>query len=181
MAFKQIGTKSSFVLFFLITWLSVASSNISGANNVDDVLRQNGCLCPCKPSEEKEYYIPIRRTSNWYGAVAFCNSVGMEIAEVLNEDEASALRQVLQEEESDLDMEFFWIGANDLGTLGTHRWGLSGRPVTYSNWTEGEPNHALSDDGQTERCVAIAKDTFVWNDFQCTGRKKFVCQQFRDE
>uniref|UniRef100_A0A182SG16 C-type lectin domain-containing protein n=1 Tax=Anopheles maculatus TaxID=74869 RepID=A0A182SG16_9DIPT len=151
--------------------------------SIPDVLRQNRCLCPCKPFEEKEYYIPIRRTSNWFGAVAFCNSAGMEIAEVLNADEANALRQVMIEEESDDDMEFFWIGANDLGVQGTHRWGLTGRPVTYSNWTVGEPNNALSDDGsnQTERCAAIAKDTFEWNDFQCTQHKKFVCQQFRDE
>lgn len=173
----------AFIVCFLLTCFSVAWSSLSGAKNVDDVLRQNGCLCPCKPFEEKEFYIPISRTSNWFGAVAFCSSVGMEIAEVLNEDEANALRQVIMEEESDIDVEFFWIGANDLGAQGTHRWGLTGRPVTYSNWTEGEPNNALSEDGreQTERCAAVAKHTFEWNDFQCTQRKKFICQQFRDQ
>ncbi|XP_053663526.1 C-type lectin domain family 4 member M-like [Anopheles marshallii] len=181
MTFKEHCVMGLYSIVILIAGFSVAWSNLTTANNVEGILQQNPCLCPCKPFEQKEYYVSSNRISDWFGAVAFCNSVGMEIAEVLNEEEANALHQTIQEEDPEEEKEFFWIGANDLGVQGTHRWGLTGRPVTYSNWTDGEPNNALDEDGQqSERCAAIAKDTLRWNDFQCTQRKKFVCQQFRE-
>ena len=121
------------------------------------------------------------QTSDWFGAVAYCHSVGMELTEVLNEDEARAMGEVIAEEESDSDDEFYWIGANDLGVQGTYRWALTGRPVLYSQWAAGEPNHARGENGQqpAERCVAVAMDKYEWNDFQCTQQKSFICQQFR--
>ncbi|XP_049293719.1 perlucin-like [Anopheles funestus] len=170
-------------IFVLFVGLFVAWSNLTVANNVEGMLQQNACLCPCKKFEQKEYYIPISRVSDWFGAVAFCNSVEMEIAEVLNADDADALQQVIREEDTDQDMEFYWIGANDLGEQGVYRWALTERAVTYSNWTDGEPNNARGEDGlqPAERCAAIAKDTFEWNDFRCTQKKKFICQQFREQ
>ncbi|XP_052899384.1 C-type lectin 37Db-like [Anopheles moucheti] len=181
MAFKDGSVTGLYSILVFIAGFSVAWSNLTEKNNVEGILQQNLCLCSCKPFEQKEYYVPISRISDWFGAVTFCNSVQMEIAEVLNKEEAEALQQAIREEDPDEEVEFFWIGANDLGVQGTHRWALTGRPVTYSNWTDGEPNNALGEDQQSERCVAIAKDTFRWNDFQCTQRKKFVCQQFRAE
>uniref|UniRef100_A0A903Z0A9 C-type lectin domain-containing protein n=1 Tax=Anopheles minimus TaxID=112268 RepID=A0A903Z0A9_9DIPT len=169
-------------LFVVIASFSVAWSNLIGANNVESMLELNKCLCPCKPFEQKEYYIPMSGKSDWFGAVAFCNNAGMEIAEVLNVDDENALREVILEEDPEEEVDFFWIGANDLGEQGTHRWALTGRLVTYSNWTVGEPNNARGEDGDqpAERCAAIAKETLMWYDFQCTGLRKFVCQQFRE-
>uniref|UniRef100_A0A182PGF1 C-type lectin domain-containing protein n=1 Tax=Anopheles epiroticus TaxID=199890 RepID=A0A182PGF1_9DIPT len=176
-------TMKIFLFAILIASLAVAHSKDFGPKSVDEVLQQNRCLCPCKPFERKEYFIPLSRTSDWFGAVAFCHSIGMEIAEVLNEAEATALGEVIAEEESDSDPEFYWIGANDLGVQGTYRWSLSGRPVKYSRWAAGEPNNARGEDGQqpAERCAAVALDKLEWNDFRCTQQKRFICQQFRDE
>nr|ABP73477.1 CTLMA2 [Anopheles merus]AJC98326.1 CTLMA2 [Anopheles merus] len=169
------------MITIMITVITVVCGDLSVPKTVDDILQQNPCLCPCKPFEEKEYFIPISRTSDWFGAVAYCHSVGMELAEVLNEDEARAMGEVIAEEESDSDDEFYWIGANDLGVQGTYRWALTGRPALYSKWAPGEPNHARGENGQqpAERCVAVAMDKYEWNDFQCTQQKPFICQQFR--
>uniref|UniRef100_A0AAG5D626 C-type lectin domain-containing protein n=1 Tax=Anopheles atroparvus TaxID=41427 RepID=A0AAG5D626_ANOAO len=152
------------------------------ARTVNDILSANGCVCPCKPVEVKEYYIPISRTSDWFGAVAYCRSVDMEMAEVLNAAEAEALRETIAEE-FDPDTEFYWIGANDLGLQARYNWALTGRPVTYTNWAPGEPNNAREegDERPMERCVAVGKATLEWNDFLCKQEKKFVCQKFQDD
>ncbi|KFB35078.1 hypothetical protein ZHAS_00000969 [Anopheles sinensis] len=143
----------------------------------------NKCLCPCKPFAVKEYYIPISRTNDWFGAVSYCHSSKMEMAEVLNEAEAELLRETIAEEDSDPDSEFYWIGANDLVRPGRYDWSLTTRPVTYTNWASGEPNNARieGDDGPMERCVAIEKGTLEWNDFLCKQEKRFVCQRFRND
>ncbi|XP_053676792.1 C-type lectin 37Db-like [Anopheles nili] len=155
----------------------------SNPSTVEHILLQNQCFCPCKPMERKEYYIPIRRTNDWFGAVSFCREIGMEIAEVLNEADAEALAGVLAEEDSYENDEFFWIGANDLGTQGILRWALTGRLVTYASWAEGEPNNAQgeSESEPAEHCAAIGKDSLKWNDFRCTHKKKFICQKFQDD
>uniref|UniRef100_A0A182KD87 C-type lectin domain-containing protein n=1 Tax=Anopheles christyi TaxID=43041 RepID=A0A182KD87_9DIPT len=167
----------------LIAGIAIVHSDLDAPKTVEDVLQRNQCICPCKPFEEKEYIIPISRTSDWFGAVAFCHSIDMELAEVLNDDEARALGEVIAEEESDSEPEFYWIAANDLGVQGTYRWALTGRSVSYSKWAAGEPNNARGADGQqpAERCVAVGLEKLEWNDFQCTQQKRFICQQFRDQ
>ncbi|XP_058054466.1 CD209 antigen-like [Anopheles bellator] len=156
--------------------------SISGDRNVDDILWRNKCWCPCKPSAQKEYYIPTLQKSDWFGAVSYCANVGMEIAEVLNLAELDALRETINEEEQDPEEEFYWIGANDLGNQTVYRWALTGRPVEpeVTNWDKGEPNNVReSDNSPMEHCAAVNKETQKWIDFQCSVTKKFACQRFR--
>uniref|UniRef100_A0A182N7X8 C-type lectin domain-containing protein n=1 Tax=Anopheles dirus TaxID=7168 RepID=A0A182N7X8_9DIPT len=190
MALRPSAPVSILATLFLVVVIPLARCNLSGTNTVEQILALNQCSCPCKPSEQKEYFIPISRvacgtTSDWFGAVSFCHSIGMEMAEVLNAAEAQALREVIQEEEDDSVEErpFYWIGANDLGVQGTHRWALTGRLVQYTNWADGEPNNARGEEGQfpAERCAAVGGEAHQWNDFRCTLNKKFVCQKFRDD
>uniref|UniRef100_A0A182Q9E2 C-type lectin domain-containing protein n=1 Tax=Anopheles farauti TaxID=69004 RepID=A0A182Q9E2_9DIPT len=182
----NMASRRTISTLFLFVVVPLVSCNIAGLETVEHFLIRNQCTCPCKPSEQKKFLIPSTRTSDWFGAVAFCRSIEMEMAEVLSAAEAQALREVIQEEEADDGGEeypFYWIGANDLGVLGTYRWALTGRAVQYTNWAEGEPNNGRAEESQlpTERCVAVGAEAHQWNDFQCTLRKRFVCQRFRDE
>ena len=41
--------------------------------------------------------------------------------------------------------EHFWIGFNDLDVEGSWEW-VSGEPISYTNWAEGEPNNSNEED-----------------------------------
>jgi len=69
----------------------------------------------------------------------------------------------------------YWIGFNDIGTEGNWVW-VSGEPVTYTNWMDGEPNNWAEED------VAVMNwsrtdwrgqpvPPFQWNDwcFTCSN------------
>lgn len=54
----------------------------------------------------------------------------------------------------------FFIGLNDIVSEGTFVWD-NGEPVTYTNWTPGEPNNAGNED------CAQMYNTGLWNDVSC--------------
>ncbi|XP_035787115.1 CD209 antigen-like [Anopheles albimanus] len=158
---------------------------ISGDRNIKDFLDRRPCLCSCDVMKNKAFYVTMRDPADWYTAVSYCTSIGMEIAAVWSTSELRALQETIQDEENEGGDEFYWIGANDLGKNGTYRWALTGRPVEeeVKQWDEGEPNHAqIGDSGQKEieHCVAVDATSQKWNDFRCSEAKKFVCQRYPD-
>ncbi|XP_050090796.1 C-type lectin domain family 4 member F-like [Anopheles aquasalis] len=154
---------------------------ISGDRNIGDFLSHRKCLCSCNVMKSKQFYITMRDAADWYTAVSYCTSIGMEIAEVWSTSELAALKQTIQDEANEGGEEFYWIGANDLAKNGTYRWGLTGRPVEeeVKQWDDEEPNNAQIGD-EIEHCVAVEATTQKWNDFSCLEAKKFVCQRFPD-
>ncbi|ETN64257.1 C-type lectin, mannose-binding protein [Anopheles darlingi] len=157
---------------------------ISGDRNIKEFLGRRNCLCSCNAMKDKQFYITMRDPADWYTAVSYCTSIGMEIAEVCSTSELRALQQTMQEEENSGEGLYYWIGANDLGKNGTYRWALTGRPVEeeVQQWAEGEPNNAQpnSDREETEHCVGVEVSSQKWNDFLCSEEKKFVCQRYPD-
>ena len=60
-----------------------------------------------------------------------------------------------------------WIGFNDAKQEGNFAW-VSGEPVTYTNWSPGEPNNADNEDyGAISNQHDLAGR---WNDFPNAGR-----------
>ena len=56
-----------------------------------------------------------------------------------------------------------WLGGNDIQTPGTYFWQSSGLKVTYTHWSDGEPN----DMNHVENCMHMWKDDGTWNDLPC--------------
>jgi len=48
--------------------------------------------------------------------------------------------------------EYFWIGFNDISVEGNWEW-VSGEPVTYANWWEGEPNDQSGEGGPEDAAI----------------------------
>ena len=64
-----------------------------------------------------------------------------------------------------------WIGLSDVIEEGTFTW-LSGAPLTYTNWGEGQPSG-----GRNEDCVWISDQNGKWEVKGCFSRRPYVCQR----
>jgi len=59
--------------------------------------------------------------------------------------------------------EYFWIGFNDINTEGHWEW-VSGEPVTYTNWWQGEPNNE-SAEGEPEDAAIMNWGGGTWGTY----------------
>lgn len=99
---------------------------------------------------------------NFTTAVEYCKSVDRQLLMVHN----------LQEEEQAIAMArksnllTIWLAATDNGHESTFVSATTGKRLTYTNWTPGEPNNANGN----ENCVQlVANPDFLngWNDNSC--------------
>lgn len=70
---------------------------------------------------------------------------------------------------------YYWIGFNDIAAEGTWVW-VSGEPVTYTNWMDGEPNNSGVEDVAVmnwarTNWMGQRVPPFQWNDwcFTCSN------------
>ena len=73
-----------------------------------------------------------------------------------------------------------WIAGQrvDLKTNSTFVWkvGSKPKPMTYTNWSRGEPNNHENVEG----CISMSsKYGYTWNDVKCSLEMCFVCQVVR--
>jgi hypothetical protein len=77
--------------------------------------------------------------------------------------------------------EYFWIGFNDLAAEGDWVW-ASGEPITYTNWSPGEPNN--NGDGKDEDAAVMnwapAPQRYgdSWNDLSVDGQPRGIVEAF---
>ncbi|XP_055622027.1 C-type lectin 37Da-like [Toxorhynchites rutilus septentrionalis] len=126
----------------------------------------------------KQYQIPSLR-GNWFKAFEFCRSIGMQLATIRSRDENDAIARYIQDTDKYNDVSStFWIGGSDLAEEGTFSWMPTGRLVTFSNWSPGEPNNAFG----SEHCTQLVyiprfEQRWTWNDNNCTDLYiYFVCE-----
>ncbi|XP_037025061.1 perlucin-like [Bradysia coprophila] len=113
-------------------------------------------------------------TANWYRAAHICKYNNMELAAVNNVEEQNAIAK-LAGTVGGYSSEFY-VGGNDLGLQKNWYWLATGKPISYTNWSAGEPNNFR---GENERCVVILKwNKYLWNDTICDSRQLyFVCEE----
>ncbi|XP_075390127.1 mannose-binding protein C [Tenrec ecaudatus] len=90
-----------------------------------------------------------------------CAKYQGSVATPLNAAENAAIQKLTKEES--------YLGITDEAKEG-HFVDLKGRPLSYRNWNDGEPN-----DQDGEDCTILLKDG-KWNDISCTSNFMAVCE-----
>lgn len=69
-----------------------------------------------------------------------------------------------------------WVGGNDITTEDAWVW-ITGEPMLYTNWREGEPNDN-GVDNMGEDCMIIEGDNGgLWDDRTCTNTYGYICER----
>jgi hypothetical protein len=87
----------------------------------------------------------------------------------------------------------WWLGATDSDHEGNFVWKQSRKPLTFTHWSEGEPNNYRHDE-DGEDCVQVRLPLYQsvaqplttpfqviggtgrWNDLPCHDAMSYICQ-----
>ena len=73
---------------------------------------------------------------------------------------------------SDQNEVSYWLGGNDIETEGVFKWVKSDLPMTYTDWSPGQP-----DDAGGEDCMELrGAFQYHWNDLPCNIPHHFICE-----
>jgi hypothetical protein len=102
---------------------------------------------------------------SWDAAVSACTALGptahLAALDTASENETAAM--VLGGNQA-------WIGANDVTTEGSYEW-VTGDPVDFTSWREGQPNNQGNED-----CVMMRGSDGTWEDRLCLGTMGYLCE-----
>ncbi|XP_062551279.1 C-type lectin 37Db-like [Armigeres subalbatus] len=130
------------------------------------------------------FYIPLVK-SNWYGAIEYCNRIGMRLAVVDSQRKQTEITQLafgshLFESDTEVTRADLWIGLNDLALEGRFIWHALGLGPVFTQWKKDEPNNL----NQSEHCTHMwwqpTNNLFWdWNDDGCSREFNFVCENLK--
>ena len=67
-----------------------------------------------------------------------------------------------------------WLGASDIQSEGSWIWNSNGNALSYTNFSQGEPNNS----GGIENCLEMWLDNGEWNDQPCSDSSPYTfCEQ----
>lgn len=67
-----------------------------------------------------------------------------------------------------------WLGASDDREEGIWLW-VTGEPMTYANWAEGEPDNCAAPDCLPENYLTFSTTLFQWSDVVAM-ELPFICE-----
>lgn len=70
---------------------------------------------------------------------------------------------------------YFWLGLTDKEEENVWKWN-DGTPTTFTKWKPGQPDNWTHGHEEGEDCAGLVHDA-NWNDFYCTDRIGFICEQ----
>ncbi len=108
-----------------------------------------------RPGTYSTYY--LLEASSWTAAQTFALGLGGNLATIDDADENEWVRVNLANYGG--SARDVWIGFTDQAVEGTFVW-ISGAPVTFTNWSPGEPNNS----GDGEHYAQLLPGSGQWND-----------------
>ncbi|KAG7172555.1 CD209 antigen-like 8 [Homarus americanus] len=132
-----------------------------------------GCREPFFVLGGECFYLSYKNKLSWHDANSSCTMMGAHLAEPGNLRDLAAILQNLPTK-----LKRWWVGGSDEAQEGDWRW-LSGRPVSSSDWREGQPsNISLTNDVQDCLALAMVKtQSPPLDDYSCWKKRAFICQQ----
>ncbi|XP_061389147.1 lectin subunit alpha-like [Musca vetustissima] len=126
----------------------------------------------------RRYLIDAEQKYNWLSAQQACSRRNLQLVEIKSAAKNEALVEVLSSTfKRPINL---WLGAND--EFNTNQdpkrpfyWSSSGKRMDFTNWSEGSPANA----GSNEHCVHICAKTqnYEWSDLPCTEQIGLICEE----
>ncbi|XP_066998485.2 hemolymph lipopolysaccharide-binding protein [Anabrus simplex] len=117
-----------------------------------------------------------KTAQTWTEAFNICQQEGAHLAVINSDTEAQVLKDMLIRNEKPVA----YVGVNDIVTEGKFVtiFGEELSKTGYAKWAPNEPNNmGGSATAPGEDCVALIKDTALFNDYSCTRKHPFICEQ----
>jgi len=128
---------------------------------------------PASLGGNDHWYAPSSRPKDWISAETEAVAAGGHLVAINDGPEQTFLESTFLKGLNRIRP--FWIGLNDAASEGNFVWS-SGEPVTYTNWTEGEPNdfspgedYAVLNWHYSDRSGAYPAALGQWNDVPLPG------------
>uniref|UniRef100_A0A914V515 Uncharacterized protein n=1 Tax=Plectus sambesii TaxID=2011161 RepID=A0A914V515_9BILA len=109
----------------------------------------------------------------WSDAEAFCenSAPNAHLTSILSAFEQSNIDAITCETSSVILCDQLWIGGNDFNNTNQFMWS-DGRPFTYANWNQGQPD-------LSNQCVsAQTRTTGKWKTQPCQTENCFICESY---
>ncbi len=147
----------------------LASETCDTIDNDCDGWADNGGVCPCDVSwwpDSEHAYMFCTGPSDWQTADDACAIYGYHLATFDSAAEGEWVEATVLTYPNGPS---WWIGFTDAAAEGAWIWS-DGSPVTYTNWSSGEPNNGHGGecvDTSEEDCAMIKWNGTAWNDYPC--------------
>ncbi len=156
-----------------------AATEICNAHDDDcDGTADSASVCPCDVQhwpDTEHPYLYCTTATDWTSAQNSCDSYGYALVTFDSADEGLWVESVVYSYTDN----YWWVGHTDAASEGSWVW-ADGSPVTYTNWSSGEPNNSHGRecyDSSEEDCAMIKWSGASWNDYPCECTKPYyVCE-----
>lgn len=112
------------------------------------------------------YVIYRTAVATWTDAQAGCYAIGGHLVTSNSQAENNLFSALA-------GLDDVWAGGNDLTLEGSWVW-VTGEPMPYSNWRDGEPNNSNG----LEHCMVVEGDNGgLWDDRPCDRQYGYICER----
>ncbi|CAG2224084.1 CD206 [Mytilus edulis] len=126
-------------------------------------------------------YIFKCNVGNWFTSEDNCNASGGQLTSIETSDEntflVDAIALILStKDKTDRKRGLYWIGLTYNNDEMSYKW-LSGEPLNYNNWYQGQPDNSNFLGTRAAHCAMIDRfNSFEWGDEDCYQTFKSVCE-----
>ena len=138
----------------------------------------DGGVCPCTVDywpDPLHPYLYCTATTDWATADATCAAYGYRLVTF----DSAAEGTWVEASVAAFPANYWWVGFTDAASEGSWGW-TDGSPITYLNWSSGEPNNGHGWEcvsSSEEDCAMIRWSGASWNDYPCAcAWPSFVCE-----
>lgn len=112
------------------------------------------------------WYLLVNERRTFHAAQEYCRGMGAHLVTIEDQAENRFVYTLSP---------VTWLGASDVNAEGEWLW-VTGQPLTYVNWAEGQPNNCGMPDCLPEHYLAFDETIpLQWNDVAAQERP-FVCE-----
>ncbi|XP_077411774.1 collectin-12 [Vanacampus margaritifer] len=115
------------------------------------------------------YFSAITVKVNYDEANTFCSKMAAHLVIINNNEEQVFLKNTVT------GKGFFWLGLTDKEEENVWKW-VDGSIPVFKKWNPGQPDNWTRGHEHGEDCAGLIQNG-NWNDFYCTERLGFICEQ----